>query len=70
MSAAFPMTLFFLSAWNGPTIVLALLILLLFAAVVVHLVRGRKKGVCSCGGGCSGCAGACHCHPSTKTEHK
>lgn len=58
-----------LSTWNGPTIILALLILLLFVVVVVHLIRSRKKGGCSCGG-CSGCPGACHCHPSVKPDNK
>jgi len=46
---------------NLPTILVGLIILALFAAVVVKLVRDKKngKGSCSCGGDCSHCKG-CH----------
>jgi len=46
---------------NLPTAIIGLLVLALFTAVLVKLVRDKKngKGGCSCGGDCAGC-GACH----------
>ncbi len=46
---------------NLPTLLVGLAVLALFAAVVVKLVRDKKrgKGGCSCGGDCAHC-GACH----------
>ena len=46
---------------NLPTMIIGLVVLAAFVAVVVHLVRRRKKGGCGCG--CSGCPSAGMCHP-------
>ncbi len=45
---------------NLPSVIIGLLVLGLFAAVVIKLIRDKKrgKGGCSCGGNCSQC-GAC-----------
>ncbi len=45
---------------NLPSVIIGLVVLGLFAAVVIKLVRDKKrgKGGCSCGGDCSHC-GAC-----------
>ena len=29
-------------------------------SIVVYLVRQKKRGQPTCGGGCAGCSGACH----------
>ena len=51
----------FLSAQWG-TILAALVLLGLVCAVIVTMIRNRKKGKSTCGCGCSSCAmdGACH----------
>jgi len=49
---------------NLPTVLIGLLILGLFVAVVVKLVRDTKhgKGGCTCGGNCSHCGACGVCH--------
>ena len=51
----------FLSEQWG-TILAALVLLGLVCAVIVTMIRNRKKGKSTCGCGCSSCAmdGACH----------
>ena len=57
----------FLSAQLG-TILTALVLLGLVCAVIVTMIRNRKKGKSACGCGCAHCAmdGACH----SKKAHK
>ena len=47
---------------NMATIIISAVLLLVVAAVIVSMVRGKRKGKSSCGCGCAGCAmnGACH----------
>lgn len=52
-------------AWlseNLATIVIALFLLVIVAAIVVRMVRNKRMGKSSCSCGCSSCAmnGACH----------
>lgn len=52
-------------AWivsNLATILICGALTVLVAAIVLHLVRSKKKGKSSCGCGCANCAmhGACH----------
>ena len=52
-------------AWmieNMATIILCAVLLAALAAVIVGMVRDKKKGKSSCGCGCANCAmsGACH----------
>lgn len=52
-------------AWimgNMATIIISAVLLLVVAAVIASMVRGKRKGKSSCGCGCAGCAmnGACH----------
>lgn len=52
-------------AWlmeNMATIIISAVLVLLVAAVIASMVRGKRKGKSSCGCGCAGCAmnGACH----------
>ena len=51
----------FLSEQLG-TILAALVLLGLVCAVVVTMVRNRKKGKSTCGCGCSSCAMEGRCH--------
>ena len=47
---------------NGGTIGVIVLLLLVTSGIVAGMVRNRKKGTSSCGGGCSNCpmSGSCH----------
>lgn len=47
-----------------PTILICLGLAVLVAAIIIHLVREKKRGKSSCGGCCAGCpmGGACHKH--------
>ena len=47
---------------NISTIIIALIIGAIVAAVIVKMVRDKKRGLSSCGCNCSACAmnGACH----------
>lgn len=47
---------------NMATIIISAALLLVVAAIVSGMVRGKRKGKSSCGCGCAGCAmnGACH----------
>ena len=47
---------------NLATIIISAVLLLVVAAVIISMVRGKRKGKSSCGCGCAGCAmnGACH----------
>lgn len=47
---------------NLATIIIGLALLGALAAIVVNSIKKRKKGMSSCGCGCSGCpmSGACH----------
>ena len=57
-------------AWlmeNMATIIISAVLVLLVAAVIASMVRGKRKGKSSCGCGCAGCAMNGACHP-TKPE--
>ena len=47
---------------NVPTLIGALIILVIFVAIVGHGIYNRKHGKsgCSCGGDCDCCSGARH----------
>lgn len=45
---------------HGGTLLTALVLTAVVAAVVVHLVRTRKRGGSSCSCGCGQCHGNCH----------
>ena len=47
---------------NGGTLLICLVLAAVVAAVVVKLVRDRKKGKSSCGCNCAHCAMAGSCH--------
>lgn len=48
---------------NIGTIFIGAILAAAVAAVIVHMVRNKKKGRSSCGCGCSGCAMNGSCHP-------
>lgn len=47
---------------NMATIIISAVLIFVVAAIIVSMVRGKRKGKSSCGCGCAGCAmnGACH----------
>ncbi len=47
---------------NIGTIAVALVVALIVATVVAVMIKDKKSGKCTCGGGCSGCpySGKCH----------
>ncbi len=47
---------------NVANIVVVTILVAVTAAIIVKMIRDRKAGKSSCGGDCSRCAGACHCH--------
>lgn len=51
-------------AQNIATILICLVLILIVTAIIVYLVREKKRGRSSCGGGCKGCpmSGSCHRH--------
>lgn len=53
-------------AENWVTLVLASVLVGIVAAVIVKLVRDKKKGKSSCGCGCANCAMAGSCHTKKK----
>lgn len=48
---------------NMATIIISAVLVLVVAAVIANIVRGKKKGKSSCGCGCAGCAMNGICHP-------
>ncbi len=51
-------------AENIATILICFVLILIVAAIIFNMVRNKKKGKSSCGGGCQGCpmSGSCHKH--------
>ncbi len=49
---------------NIGTIAISLIILLVVSAIIIKLIKDKKKGKSSCGCGCENCpsAGMCHKH--------
>lgn len=48
-------------ASNAGTIVLSAVLAVIVGSIVVHLLRQKKRGQSTCGGGCAECSGTCHC---------
>lgn len=60
-------------AWimeNMATIAISAGLIVVVAAIIVGMVRGRKKGKSSCGCGCAGCpaGGACAGQDACRSE--
>ena len=48
---------------NMATIIISAVLVLMVAAAIASIVRGKRKGKSSCGCGCAGCAMSGVCHP-------
>ena len=48
--------------WNLATILIGLGVLAIVALVIVKLIKDKKKGKHTCGGGCAGCPNSSACH--------
>ena len=51
---------------NMATIIISAVLILAVAAVIVNMVRNKRRGKSSCGCGCAGCAMNGACHPKKK----
>ena len=52
-------------AWlleNMATVIICAVLIAVVAAIIVSMVKNRKKGKFSCGCGCAGCSGNGFCH--------
>ena len=49
---------------NMATIIVSAVLVLVVAAAIASIVRGKRKGKSSCGCGCAGCAMNGVCHPA------
>lgn len=50
------------------TIAVSVLLVVLFGAIVIKLIKNKKEGKTSCGCGCSDCAMRGQCHPTNKEK--
>lgn len=58
-------------AWisgNIATIIICAVLIAIVAAIIVSMVRNKKKGKSSCGCGCAGCAMSGSCHSQKNTD--
>jgi len=58
-------------AWlaeNVGTIAVGALLIVIFGAIVMKLIKNKKEGKSSCGCGCSDCAMRGQCHPAKKEK--
>lgn len=55
---------------NMSTIIISAVLVMMVAAVIVSMIRGKKKGKSSCGCGCAGCAMNGACHPENPQTRK
>ncbi len=60
-------------AWlqnNVATLIISAVIIVIVCAVILGMVKNKKKGRTSCGCGCAGCAmnGACHGNDNDKKK--
>ena len=51
---------------NMATIIISAVLVLVVAAIIVSMVRSKRKGKSSCGCGCAGCAMNGACHPQSR----
>ena len=60
-------------AWiaeNLATIIICLVLAVIVAAIIIGLVRNKKKGKSSCGCNCAHCAMAGSCHSANQQKGK
>ena len=53
---------------NLATIVIVAVLAVIFGLLIYSLIRDKRSGKSSCGGGCAGCANACYCHPQAAAK--
>ncbi len=53
---------------NIGTVVVCAVLVLIFAAIAVKMIKDRKQGKPSCGCGCAGCAIQGKCHETNEKE--
>ena len=55
-------------AQNAGTILVLAILAAVVAAIIIGMVRSKRKGKSSCGCGCANCAMAKSCHQNHKKE--
>ena len=55
---------------NIATVIICLVLIAVVAAIIVSLVRNKKKGKSSCGCNCAHCAMAGYCHSANQQKGK
>ena len=55
---------------NIATVIICLVLIAVVAAIIVSLVRNKKKGKSSCGWNCAHCAMAGSCHSANQQKGK
>ena len=55
---------------NIATVIICLVLIAVVAAIIVSLVRNKKKGKSSCGCNCAHCAMAGSCHSANQQKGK
>lgn len=53
---------------NLATVIIVAVLAVIFGLLLYSLIRDKKAGRSSCGGGCAGCANACYCHPQAAAK--
>ena len=48
---------------NIATMIVCVILIAVVAVIIVSMVRDKKKGKSSCGGGCGNCPMSGSCHP-------
>ena len=57
-------------AANIGTVAVSLILLAMLTLVAVKMIENKKKGVSSCGCGCSTCPYSGKCHAETEKSHE
>lgn len=55
---------------NLPTVIIALVVAVIFIAIIVRGVMKRKRGESGCGCGCSGCPNSAACRGGAEKSDK
>ena len=53
---------------NAQTLIICAVLLAVVAAIIVSMIRNKKKGASACGCSCASCAMAGKCHPEQNGE--
>lgn len=55
---------------NIGSIIVVLVLAAIVTAIIVNMIKDKKRGKSSCGGGCAGCAFSGSCHSAAENPSK